>query len=120
VVLCSLGQAMEEVLDDEPLSHVVVWPCCNVFLETFLGIQDCLILELLKTGNPVLKGVGFAHLKVLGQECIRTSIPCGECILVGVEPCLCFPKQREWESRSRTLPSIVPLGLIMLLTSRKF
>jgi hypothetical protein len=66
----------------------------NVLLEMFLGFRDGFILELLETGNPIPKGVGFAHRKALGQECIRSGIPCGECILVGVEPHLCFPKQR--------------------------
>ena len=65
VILRSLVQAMEEVLNDKPLFHAVVWACCNVFLETFLGFLDCFVLELLKTGNPVPKGVGFAHRKVL-------------------------------------------------------
>jgi hypothetical protein len=97
VVLRPLAQATEEVLNDQPFFHSVVWACCNVILEMFPGFWVCLILVLLKTGNPVSKGVGFAHRKVLGQECIRTGITCGECIFVGVEPCLCFPMQRESE-----------------------
>jgi hypothetical protein len=35
LVLRSLTQAMEEVLDDQPLFDAVVWACCDVFLETF-------------------------------------------------------------------------------------
>jgi len=88
---------MEEVLNDKPFFHVMVWACCNVFLKTFPGFRDCLILELFKTGNPVPKGVGFAHQKVLDQKSIGTRIPSVESFLVGVEPRLCFPKQREWE-----------------------
>jgi hypothetical protein len=65
---------MEEVLNDQPLFHVMVWACCNVLLETFPGFRDYFILELLETGNPIPKGLGFAHQKVLGQECIRTGI----------------------------------------------
>jgi len=56
---------MEEVLNDKPLFHTVVWACCNIFLKTFLGFRDCFVLELLKTGNSVPKGVGFAHRKIL-------------------------------------------------------
>jgi len=97
MILRSLVQAMEEVLKDKPFFHAVVWACCNVFLETFLGFLDCFVLELLKTGNPVPKGVGFAHRKVLDQKSIGTRIPSIECMLVGVEPRLCFPNQREWE-----------------------
>jgi hypothetical protein len=111
---------MEEVLDDQPLFHTMVRACCDIFLEMFPGFQDGFILELLKIENPVPKGVGLAHLKVLGQECIRASIPCGECILVGVEPRLCFPSRENGNRRSRVFSSVVLLGLIVLLTSRKF
>src|SRR6185503_2743826 len=70
VILRSLVQAMEEVLNDKPFSHAVVWTCCNVFLKTFPGFRDCFIMELLKTGNPVPKGIDFAHQKVLDQKSI--------------------------------------------------
>jgi hypothetical protein len=83
---------MEEVLDGQPLFHGMVWACCDVFVETFPGYRDGFILELLKTGNLVPKGVGLSHRKVLGQEGIRAGIPCGECILVSVEPRLWFLK----------------------------
>jgi hypothetical protein len=86
---------MEEALNDKPLFHAVLWAWCNVILEMFPGFRNCFILELLEAGNPILNGVGFAHRKVLGQKCIRTGMPGGEWILVGVEPRLCFPKQRE-------------------------
>ena len=84
-------------MNDKPFFHAVVWACCNVFLETFLGFLDCFVLELLKTGNLILKGVGFAHRKVLDQKSIRARIPSVESFLVGVKPRLCFPKQKEWE-----------------------
>ena len=83
--------------NDKTFFHAVVWACCNVLLKMFPGFQDCFVLELLKTGNPVLKGVDFAHQKVLDQKSIGTRIPSVESFLVGVEPRLCFPKQREWE-----------------------
>jgi len=88
---------MEEVLNDKTFFHAVVWACCNVFLKAFPGFRNCLVLELFKTINPVPKGIGFAHRKVLDQKSIGAHIPCVECFLVGVEPRLCFPKQREWE-----------------------
>ena len=97
VILQSLVKAMEEVLNDKPFFHTVVWACCNVFLETFPGFRDCFVLELLKTGNPIPKGIGFAHRKVLDQKSIGARIPCVEFFLEGVEPRLCYPKQREWE-----------------------
>ena len=43
VVLGLLIQAMEEVLDNHPLLHAVVWACLNVFLQTLLGLWDDLI-----------------------------------------------------------------------------
>ena len=97
VILRSLVQAMEEVLNDKSFFHAMVWACCNVFLKTFSGFRDCLILELFKTGNPILKGIGFAHRKVLDQKSIGARIPSVKRVIVGVEPHLCFPKQREWE-----------------------
>jgi hypothetical protein len=53
MILRSLAQAMEEVLNDKPFFHVMVLACCNIFVEKFPGFQNCLILELLKTANPV-------------------------------------------------------------------
>ena len=97
VILQSLVKAMEEVLNDKPFFHTVVWACCNVFLKTFPSFRDCFVLELFKTGNPVPKGIGVAHRKVLDQKSIGAYIPSVECVLVGVERRLCFPKKREWE-----------------------
>ena len=75
----------------------MVWACCNVFLKTFPGFRDCLVLELLKAGNPIPKGVDFSQWNVLVQKGIGARIPSVESFLVGVEPRLFFPKQREWE-----------------------
>ena len=55
---------MEEVLNDKPFFHAVVWACCNVFLKTFPGFRDCLVLELFKTGNPVSKSIGLAKTEL--------------------------------------------------------
>ena len=66
MVLSLLIQAMEEVLNDQPFLHVVVWACLNVLLETFPDFRDALIWQLLNSGNPVLEGIGLAHWKVYG------------------------------------------------------
>ena len=66
VVLGLLIQAMEEVLNDQPLFYAVVWACLNVLLETFPDFRDALIRQLLNSGDPVLEGIGLAHWKVFG------------------------------------------------------
>jgi hypothetical protein len=43
VVLGLLIQAMEEVLNDQPLFYAVVWACLNVLLEMFPAFWDGLI-----------------------------------------------------------------------------
>ena len=43
VVLSLLIQAMEEVLNDQPLFYAMVWACLNVLLETFPDFWDALI-----------------------------------------------------------------------------
>ena len=65
VVLGLLIQAMEEVLNNQPLFYAVVWACLNVLLETFPDFQDALIWQLLNSSDPVPEGVGLAHWKVL-------------------------------------------------------
>ena len=66
VVLGLLIQAMEEVLNDQPLFYAMVWACLNVLLETFPDFRDALIRQLLNSGDPVLEGIGLAHWKVFG------------------------------------------------------
>ena len=66
VVLGLLIQAMEEVLNDQPLFYAVVWACLNVLLETFPDFQDALIWQLSNSGDPVLEGIGLASWKVFG------------------------------------------------------
>ena len=66
VVLGLLIQAMEEVLNDQPLFYAVMWACLNVLLETFPDFRDALIWQLLNSGNPFLEGIGLAHWKVFG------------------------------------------------------
>ena len=72
-------------MNDKPFFHAVVWACYNVFLKTFPGFRDCLVLELFKTGNPIPKGIGFAHREILRQERIGASFPCGEVCFIGVK-----------------------------------
>ena len=66
VVLGLLIQAMEEVLNDQPLFYAVVWACLYVLLETLPDFWDGLIRQLLNFGDPVPEGIGLAHWKVLG------------------------------------------------------
>ena len=66
VVLDLMIQAMEEVLDDQPLFYAVVWTCFYVLLETLLDFQDGLIRQLLNSGDSVPEGIGLAYYKVLG------------------------------------------------------
>ena len=54
VVLGLLIQAMEEVLNDQPLFYAVVWACLNVLLETFPDFRDGLIRQLLNSGDLIL------------------------------------------------------------------
>ena len=61
VVLSLLIQAMEEVLNNQPLFYVVVWACLYVLLETFPDFRDSFIRQLLNSGDPVPEGIGFAH-----------------------------------------------------------
>ena len=65
VVLGLLIQAMEEVLNDQPLFYAVVWACLYVLLEMLLDFRDGLIRQLLDSGNLVPEGIGLAHWKVL-------------------------------------------------------
>jgi hypothetical protein len=64
---------MEEVLDDQPLFHAVVWACCDIFLESIPSFRDGFILELLKIGNPIPKGVGLAHRKYLARNALEQA-----------------------------------------------
>jgi len=93
VVMSLLIQATEEVLNDQPFLHAVLWACLNVLLETFLEFWDSLIRHLLNPRDPISESISLVHWKVFDQECIGTSFPCCESFLVGVEPCLGFPEQ---------------------------
>ena len=53
VVLRLLSETTEEILDDQPFLHVMVWACCYVFLETFPDFRHGFIRELLKAGNYI-------------------------------------------------------------------
>jgi hypothetical protein len=64
VVLGLLIQAMEEVLNDQPLFYAVMRAFLNVLLEMFLDFRDARIRQLLNSGELVPEGVGLAHWKV--------------------------------------------------------
>ena len=66
MVLGLLIQAMEEVLNDQPLFYAVVWACLYVLLEMLLDFRDGLIRHFLNSDDPVPEGIGLAHWKVLG------------------------------------------------------
>ena len=103
---------MEEVLNNQPFLHAMMWACCNVILVMFPDFRDGFIWELLNSRNPIPKGIiGLAYRKVLGQECIGTSIPCSECLLIGVESRLGLPKQREWEQPKMDIIQCSTLGV---------
>ena len=70
MVLGLLIQAIQEVLNDQPLFYVVVWACLYVLLETLPDFRDGLIRQLLDSGDPIPEGIGLAHWKLLGKECI--------------------------------------------------
>jgi hypothetical protein len=67
---------MMEALDDEPLLHAVMGECRDIILYVFLCLSDGLIGELLKPRDLVLKGIGFAQQKKLGEKCIGALLPC--------------------------------------------
>ena len=66
VVLSLLIQAMEEVLNNQPLFYAVVWACLYVLLEMLPDFRDGLIRQLLDFGDPVPEGIGLANWKVFG------------------------------------------------------
>ena len=66
MVLGLLIQAMEEVLNDQPLFYAMVWACLYVLLETLPDFRDGLIRQLLDSDDPVPEGIGLAHWKLLG------------------------------------------------------
>jgi hypothetical protein len=52
---------MIESLDDEPLLHAVMGACRDIILQAFLCLGDGLICELLKLGDLISDGIGFAQ-----------------------------------------------------------
>ena len=96
-VLSWCVQAIEENLNDQPFLHAMVGACCNVLLESLPSFRNSFIRELLKSRDFASEGFGFAHRKILRQECIGAGFPCSEVCFVGVEPHLRFAEQREWE-----------------------
>ena len=68
----------------------------NVLLEMLPCFRNQLIKLLLGARNFPMKGAGLAHREKLLEECIGALLPSDGFILVGVEPLLRLPKQREW------------------------
>jgi len=97
VILGWRVKAIEETLNNQSFLHAVVGSCCNVLLESLPSFQNGFVRELLKSRDFSSEGIGFAHRKVLRQECIGSSFPCCEVCFVGVEPHLRLAEQGEWE-----------------------
>jgi hypothetical protein len=50
-------------------------PCSDIILQVFPCLGDGLIRELLKPKDLLLKGIGFAQRKKLGEKCIGALLP---------------------------------------------
>jgi hypothetical protein len=61
---------MIEVLDDEPLLHVMFGACRDIILQAIPCLDDGLIRELLNPRDIVLEGIGFVQQKKLGEKCV--------------------------------------------------
>ena len=69
----------------------------NVLLEMLPCFENRLIRLLLEARNLHTKGVGLAHQEEFLEERIGASILGGGFLMVGVEPLLHLPEQRERE-----------------------
>jgi hypothetical protein len=70
-----VNQPIIEAFDDEPLLHAVTGACRDMILQAFPCLGDGLICELLKLGDLVPEGIGFAQWKKLGGKCIGALLP---------------------------------------------
>jgi hypothetical protein len=69
------NQPMIEALDDEPLLHVVMGACRYIVLQALPYLGNGFVRELLKGRDLVLKGIGLAQRKKLGEKCSGTFLP---------------------------------------------
>ena len=86
MLLGSVVEAMEEVLDDQPLFHAVVGAGCNVFLESFLRLRHRFICELLEAQDAIPQSTSLPEWEVLGEEGIGTCGPHRHGGTIQVEP----------------------------------
>jgi hypothetical protein len=70
-----VNQPMIEVLDNEPLLDVVMGACRDIILHVLPCLGNGFICDLLKGRNLVLKGIGLAQWKKLGEKCIGAFLP---------------------------------------------
>jgi hypothetical protein len=77
---------MIEALDDEPLLHAVMGACRDIILQALPYLGNGFIRELLKGRDLVLRGIGLAQWKKLGEKHIGAFLPGLHCLLVGIEP----------------------------------
>jgi hypothetical protein len=69
------NQPMMEALDDEPLLHVVMEACRDIILQALPCLNNGIIRDLFKGRDLVLKGIGLAQWKKLGEKCIEAFLP---------------------------------------------
>jgi hypothetical protein len=69
------NQPMIEALDDKPLLHVMMGACRDIILQALTCLNNGFICELLKGRDLVLKGIGLAQRKKLGEKCIGAFLP---------------------------------------------
>ena len=62
---------MEEILNNQPFHHAVVWTRCNIILQTVPSFWDCLLVELLEAGDFTSEGIGFATGKYLVRNALE-------------------------------------------------
>ena len=93
----------------------------DVFLETFPDFWDivssciCCILEILFRRALVLPTENY-----FARNAFEQASHIVKAFLLEYNHVLAFPSSENGNSRRRTISSVVPLGLMVLLTSRKF
>jgi hypothetical protein len=64
------NQPMIEALDDEPHLHAMIGAYRDIIMQALPCLGNGFICELLKGRDLVLKGIGLAQWKTLGEKCI--------------------------------------------------
>jgi hypothetical protein len=69
------NQPMIEALDAEPLLYAVMGACRDIIMQALPCLGNGFIHELLKDRDLVLKGIGLAQRKKLGDKCVGALLP---------------------------------------------